>query len=175
EQQFIAYKEVTQGNGDESAIPNAVQHNVPAWALFAIFFIVVPLSINIVKEKSQGTMVRISTSPTSYGLFLLGKTITYLIISLIQFYLMLLVGIFVFPYLGLHAFEVNGYFVLLSAIALFSGLAAIGMGILIGTVATTQEQSAPFGATLTVVQAAIGGVWVPVFIMPPLMQQLSAI
>jgi len=175
EQQFIAYKEVTQGNGDESAIPNAVQHNVPAWALFAIFFIVVPLSINIVKEKSQGTMVRISTSPTSYGLFLLGKTITYLIISLIQFYLMLLVGIFVFPYLGLHAFEVNGYFVLLSAIALFSGLAAIGMGILIGTIATTQEQSAPFGATLTVVLAAIGGVWVPVFIMPPLMQQLSAI
>src|SRR5690606_13321190 len=58
---------------------------------------------------------------------------------------------------------------------LFSGLAAIGMGILIGTIATTQEQSAPFGATLTVVLAAIGGVWVPVCIMPRLMQQLSAI
>jgi ABC-2 type transport system permease protein len=32
-------------------MPNSVQHNVPAWALFAIFFIVVPLSINLVKEK----------------------------------------------------------------------------------------------------------------------------
>ncbi|WP_437919201.1 ABC transporter permease [Sphingobacterium sp. LRF_L2] len=174
-QQFISFKEVIEGGDGQNLIPSAVQHNVPAWALFAIFFIVVPLSINIVKEKSQGTMLRISTSPTSYALFLLGKTCTYLLISLIQFYLMLLVGAFVFPYLGLHHFEVNGYFLHLSIIALFSGLAAIGLGILIGTIATTQEQSAPFGATLTVVLAAFGGVWVPVFIMPPMMQKLAAI
>ena len=36
-------------------IPNSVQHNVPAWALFAIFFITIPLSANIVREKTQGT------------------------------------------------------------------------------------------------------------------------
>ena len=36
-------------------IPNSVQHNVPAWTLFAIFFITIPLSTNIVKERTQGT------------------------------------------------------------------------------------------------------------------------
>ena len=45
--------------GEKELIPNSVQHNVPAWTLFAIFFIIVPLSINIVKEKSQGTFVRL--------------------------------------------------------------------------------------------------------------------
>jgi len=174
-QQFISFKEESSGGADHQEIPNAAQHNVPAWTLFAIFFIVVPLSINIVKEKSQGTMLRIATSPTSYSLFLLGKTICYLLISLIQFYLMVLVGVYVFPILGLQAFQVGDDFFWLSTIALFSGLAAIGLGILIGTVSTTQEQSAPFGATLTVVLAAFGGVWVPVFIMPPAMQTLSAI
>lgn len=175
EQQFISFKEVDDNEDGKTVIPNAAQHNVPAWALFAIFFIVVPLSINIVKEKSQGTMVRISTSPTSYATFLLGKTVGYLIVSLIQFYLMLLVGVYLFPYLGLHQFQVQGYFPLLSLIAIFSGLAAIGLGILIGTIASTQEQSAPFGATLTVVLAAFGGVWVPVFLMPNIMQKLSVL
>lgn len=175
EQQFISFREVDDSEDGKAVIPNAAQHNVPAWALFAIFFIVVPLSINIVKEKSQGTMVRISTSPTSYATFLLGKTVGYLLVSLIQFYLMLLVGIYLFPYLGLHQFQVHGYFPLLSLIAVFSGLAAIGLGILIGTIASTQEQSAPFGATLTVVLAAFGGVWVPVFLMPHIMQKLSVL
>lgn len=174
-QQFISFKEESSGDSDYQEIPNAAQHNVPAWTLFAIFFIVVPLSINIVKEKSQGTMVRITTSPTSYSVFVVGKTICYLIISLTQFYLMVLVGMFLFPFIGLQAFQVGDNFFWLSIIALFSGLAAIGLGVLIGTMATTQEQSAPFGATLTVVLAAFGGVWVPVFIMPPLMQTFSAI
>lgn len=174
-QQFISFKEESAAASGHQEIPNAAQHNVPAWALFAIFFIVVPLSINIVKEKSQGTMVRITTSPTSYSIFVVGKTICYLLISLIQFYLMVLVGIFLFPVIGLQAFQVEDNLFFLSVIALFSGLAAIGLGVLIGTIASTQEQSAPFGATLTVVLAALGGIWVPVFVMPVLMQRLSMI
>ena len=59
--------------------------------------------------------------------------------------------------------------------ATFAGLAAIGLGLLLGTIAKTQEQSAPFGATFVVILAAMGGVWVPVFIMPKFMQTLSNI
>ena len=172
---FLKYEEIGPEKAGAELKPSAVQHNVPAWTLFAIFFIIVPLSINIVKEKSQGTMVRLITNPVPYAVFLLGKTVTYLFISLIQFYLMLLVGMYVFPLLDLPAFEVGSYFIQLSTMALFSGLAAIGVGILLGTVATTQEQSAPFGATFVVILAAIGGVWVPVFVMPPIMQSVSMI
>lgn len=171
--QILQYKEIGPDKEGVNLKPSAVQHNVPAWSLFAIFFIVVPLSINIVKEKSQGTMVRLITNPAPYALFLLGKTFTYLLVSLIQFYLMLLVGVYVFPWLQLPAFEVSNNFFQLSVMALFAGLAAIGFGILLGTIATTQEQSAPFGATFVVILAAVGGVWVPVFVMPAIMQTIS--
>lgn len=172
---FITFKEIIPKVDDKEIIPNSVQHNVPAWTLFAIFFIIVPLSINIVKEKSQGTQVRLITNPVPYSIIILGKTATYLLICMIQFFLMVAVGVFLFPYLGLPIFDVSGKLFCMTLVALFSGLAAIGFGILIGTVANTQEQSAPFGATSVVILAAIGGVWVPVFAMPKIMQLVSNI
>lgn len=170
---LITFKEITPNKGKEELMPNSVQHNVPAWALFAIFFIVVPLSINLVKEKSQGTSVRIRTSPTQYYIHILGKTFTYLIICVIQFLLMVAVGIWVFPLMDLPQFDVSGKMLHLLIVTLFAGLAAIGFGILIGTMSNTQEQSAPFGATSVVVLAAIGGIWVPVFLMPEFMQKIA--
>lgn len=172
---FIVFKEIVPKVNNEEVIPNSVQHNVPAWALFAIFFIVVPLSINLVKEKSQGTHVRLLTNPVPYSIVILGKTITYLAICYIQFLLMVAVGIYLFPYLDLPVLDISDKFILMSLVAIFSGLAAVGFGIVLGTIAKTQEQSAPFGATSVVILAAIGGVWVPVFAMPKIMQYVSHI
>lgn len=170
---LISFKEITPKKGAMDVMPNSVQHNVPAWTLFAIFFIVVPLSINLVKEKSQGTSVRARISPTPYFVHILGKTCTYLIICMIQFLLMVAVGVYLFPYMDLPAFDVTGKMFHLMIVTLFAGLAAIGFGVLLGTLADTQEQSAPFGATSVVVLAAIGGIWVPVFLMPEFMQTVA--
>ena len=172
---FIAFKEIFPTKNNAEIIPNSAQHNVPAWTLFAIFFIIVPLSINLVKEKNQGTFVRLRTNPVSYATVLGGKTVVYLGVCLIQFTLMLLVGIYLFPAIGLPGIYVSGKLPMLYIVALFSGLAAIGLGLLLGTIAKTQEQAAPFGSTLVVILAALGGVWVPVFVMPKFMQLLSKI
>ena len=175
QESFITFKEIVPTVDNKEILPNSVQHNVPAWTLFAIFFIIVPLSINIVKEKGQGTQIRLLTNPVPYSVVIAGKTITYLVICMVQFYLMVLVGMYLFPYLSLPTLDLDGKFFLMSVVALFSGLAAIGFGILLGTIAKTQEQSAPFGATSVVILAAIGGVWVPVFAMPKVMQVISHI
>lgn len=175
QESFITFKEIVPRVNDKEILPNSVQHNVPAWALFAMFFIVVPLSINIVKEKGQGTQIRLITNPVPYAVIIAGKTATYLMICMIQFFLMVAVGVYLFPYLGLPVLDVDGKLLLMSIVSLFSGLAAIGFGILLGTIAKTQEQSAPFGATSVVILAAIGGVWVPVFAMPKIMQYVSHI
>ena len=172
---FITYKEIVPAKGDKTIIPNSTQHNIPAWTLFAIFFIIVPLSINMVKEKNQGTFVRLRTNPISYATVLGGKTMVYVSVCIIQFALMLLLGVYLFPQIGLPGLDVSGRIGMLFIVALFAGLAAVGLGLLLGTVATSQEQSAPFGATLVVILAALGGVWVPVFVMPKFMQLLSNI
>lgn len=175
QESFISFKEIVPKKGDQEIIPNSTQHNVPAWTLFAIFFIVIPLSINLVKEKNQGTLIRLRTNPVPYFTVIAGKTITFLIICMIQFYLMVAVGVYLFPHLNLPALQVEGIMGLMSIVALFSGFAAIGFGILLGTIAKTQEQSAPFGATSVVILAAVGGVWVPVFAMPKIMQIIAGI
>ena len=175
QESFISFKEIVPTIDNKEILPNSVQHNVPAWTLFAIFFIVVPLSINIVKEKSQGTLVRLITNPVPYAVVIAGKTATYLVICMIQFYLMVAVGIYLFPHIGLPALDVSGKLFLMSIVAIFAGLAAVGFGILLGTLAKTQEQSAPFGATSVVILAAMGGVWIPVFAMPKVMQFIAHI
>ena len=173
---FIRFTEIVPNAEDEnSIIPNSTQHNIPAWTLFAIFFIILPLSINMVKEKNQGTFVRLRTNPVSYATILGGKTIVFVLVALIQFALMLIVGVYLFPLIGLPQLDVSNKLPLLFFVAFFAGLAATGLGLLLGTIAKTQEQSAPFGATFVVILAALGGVWVPVFAMPKFMQALSSV
>ncbi len=172
---FIKYQQINPSLSGESVLPNSVQHNIPAWTLFAIFFMILPLSLNLVHEKGQGTFVRLQTTPISYATIILGKAFLFLLVSLLQFTLILLLGIYVFPELGLPILDLGGNLELLYLVAFSSGLGAIGLGILLGTVFNSHEQAAPFGAVLVVLLAAIGGVWVPVFAMPDTMQVIAKI
>ncbi len=160
---------------NSTIIPNAVQHNVPAWTLFAMFFICIPLAGNIIKEREDGSAFRLLTMPGSYFIVMLGKLITYTIVSLIQFGLMLGVGLFILPLLGMPQLNIGDNLPLLSLIAISAGLAATGFGLLVGTVATTHDQASLFGAVFIIILAAIGGVWVPTFVMPDIMKTISVI
>lgn len=160
---------------NSTIIPNAVQHNVPAWTLFAMFFICIPLAGNIIKEREDGSAFRLLTMPGSYFIVMLGKLITYTIVSLVQFGLMLAVGLFVLPLLGMPQLNIGDNLLLLFLIALSAGLAATGFGLLVGTVATTHDQASLFGAVFIIILAAIGGVWVPTFVMPDIMKTISVI
>lgn len=156
-------------------IPNSVQHNVPAWTMFAMFFICIPLSGNIIREREDGSAFRLLTMPGSYLNVLAGKILLYLIVSLIQFVLMLSVGIYILPAIGLPTLQTGGNYLALLVIALSSGLAATGFGLLLGTVANSQDQASLFGAVFVVMLAAIGGVWIPTFVMPGFMKNISTL
>ena len=41
----------TNSNSNKATQPNSTQHNVPAWTVFAMFFMVVSLGNNVVREK----------------------------------------------------------------------------------------------------------------------------
>ncbi len=156
-------------------MPNAVQQNVPAWTMFAIFFIIIPLSGNIIKERNDGISIRLKTMPGAYFVHMLGKIIVYLSVCMIQFVLMLLVGIFILPLLGTETLIMGSNYDAMVFMVVCSGLAATGFGVMLGTMATTNEQASTFGAISVVVAAALGGVMVPVFVMPEIMQKISVI
>lgn len=163
------------GTNETTIVPNSVQHNVPAWTMFAMFFICIPLAGNIIREREDGSAFRLLTMPGSYLNVLLGKIVLYLFVNMIQFLLMLVVGMYILPMLGLPKLDIGHNYITLFCIALSSGLAATGYGLLIGTVSNSQDQASLFGAVSVVILAALGGVWVPTFVMPELMRNISSI
>lgn len=160
---------------NSTIIPNSVQHNVPAWTLFAMFFICIPLAGNIIRERDDGSAFRLLTMPGSYMIVILGKMLTYVIVSLIQFALMLCVGVFILPLLGLQELNIGNNLPMLFLVAFSSGLAATGFGLLVGTIATSHDQASLFGAVFVIILAAIGGIWVPTFVMPEVMKKIAVI
>lgn len=157
------------------ARPTAAQQNVPAWALFGMFFIVVPLSGSLVRERQTGAMTRLMTMPVSALSLLAGKLCAYLLVCLAQFALMLAAGCFVLPLLGASGLALDLRLLTLAPIALAAALAAAGYGIMIGTLARSYEQGSMFGAVSVVIAAAVGGIMIPVYVMPRYMQQVSGV
>jgi len=152
-------------NGKDIAL-NATQHNVPAWTIFAMFFIVVSLGGGIVREKLSGSFIRLKTLPTSFLLLLTSKQITYLFVSIIQVIVIFSIGIFLFPMMGLPKLSLPHDILGLLVVALICGLCAISFALCIGVFAQTEEQANGFGAVSVFILAAIGGLLVPSFAMP---------
>ena len=171
----VTFKEIYATNPHNEVIPNSVQHNVPAWTVFAMFFIVIPLTGNLIKERESGTALRLRVMPGSYLHVLSSKILVYLGVCLIQFLLMMLVGIRILPLFGLPALNPGHQKLALVILAASTAIAAAGYGVMLGTIATTQEQAASFGSVSVVILAALGGIWVPVFMMPSIMQMLSRV
>jgi ABC-2 type transport system permease protein len=166
----------TLGIREETAMsrfPTAVQHNVPAWSLFGMFFIVVPLASALILERQQGTLNRLRAMPVSLAQVLAGKVVAYVLICLVQFLLMLLLGILVLPLLGTARLEVGTAVGAIAALVVASALAATGFGLMIGALARTHEQASMLGALSVVIAAAIGGIMIPVYVMPPAMRVIS--
>ena len=159
---------------DKSRInPNSVQHNVPAWGMFAIFFIVISLSGNFIKEREDGSFTRLLTMPCPYWMYILSKMIAYLVVCLLQLTLMFIMGIYVLPLLGLPALALGRSLLALVIMSLSASLAAIGYGIVIGKIAVSSQQAAIFGSVSVVILAALGGIWLPTYLMPQVMQTVS--
>ena len=153
--------------------PTAAQQNVPAWALFGMFFIVVPLSGSLIRERQTGSLMRLMTMPVSPVSILIGKICAYLIVCLVQFALMLLTGSYLLPLLGPTGLETGPELLTIIPVVLAASLAASGYGLMVGTLAKTYEQASMFGAVSIVIAAALGGIMVPVYVMPRYMQEIS--
>jgi ABC-2 type transport system permease protein len=162
----VPIREVAAGRNGSSHIPNATQHNVPAWTIFAMFFIVVSLGGSVVREKQNGSFLRLKTLPTHFQLALLSKQIVYISVTLLQATVIFSIGVWIFPYMGLPELHIPGDFIALLLVTLVCGWCAASFAILIGVFAETQEQANGFGSVSIVILAAIGGLLVPSFAMP---------
>lgn len=154
------------------ARPSSVQQNVPAWLIFGMFFVVLPMSMLFVVERRDGTAARLASLQVPFSLQLGGKIGPFFVINLAQTVLMLVSGHLLVPALGGEALAVTPSWPLF-AVAAATSVAAIGWGLLVAVCARTLEQATVIGGVGNILAAALGGIMVPRFLMPPAMQTLA--
>ena len=162
----VAINEIPVSRDGSRNIPNASQHNVPAWTVFAMFFIVISLGGSVVREKLNGSFVRLKTLPTNYLVALISKQLTYLMVTFLQAMVVFSMGIWLFPSMGLPKLNLPADITGVVIVTLICGWCAVSYAIMIGVFAKTQEQANGIGAVSIVLMAAIGGLLVPSFAMP---------
>ncbi len=161
-------------SGKEKLIyPTTTQHNVPAWAIFAMFFIVIPMTNSIIKEREEGSVVRLLSMPVSYTTIFMAKVGVYLIVCIIQFIMMLLAGIYVLPLFGMPTLIMGTHYFSIALLTIMTSLSALGFAIAIGTIARTHQQAAAFGSVSVIILTALGGLWVPIYLMPKFMSHIA--
>lgn len=158
----------------QSSIPlTSVQQSVPAWLIFGMFFVVIPLSTVFVEERQQGMLTRLRVMNVSGFMMLSSKLVPYYAVNQAQLAVMLLVGCFVVPMLGGRAFVIGDSPFGLMLIASAVSFAAMGLSLLVAMFAKTILQATAMGGVANILFAAIGGIMVPKFVMPDIMQQLT--
>ncbi|MFO7714309.1 ABC transporter permease [Desulfosarcina sp.] len=158
-----------------AVLPTSVQQNVPAWCLFGIFFIVLPMAGAFIQERINGTHQRLLAMPVAYLTLASGRILAYMGICLVQCTLIGCIGKWVLPLWGTPPLEMGGTPLALLVMIASAILAATGYGTLLGTVVDSYEQASMFGPISIVIAAAIGGIMVPVYAMPEFMQTISVI
>ena len=154
-------------------IPNSTQQSVPAWIVFGMFFIIIPMSTIYINERKQNTLARLTSMNVSIFAMTLSKSIPYLVINQIQVWIMLGVGIFIVPLFNTPALELNGSILAIIAISTALSISAIGISNLIAVSANSSEQATTVGGILNILLGAVGGVMVPKFVMPESMQRMA--
>lgn len=156
-------------------LPNPIQQMVPAWALFGMFFIVIPLSNSVIRDRRLGVFKRLLSFPVRRGHLIIGKILPFLLINIIQFALMFSVGVFILPKLTNLNLPLDFNFLGIAVVTLVCALASTSYGLMISSLCKTSEQASAFGSLSVVILAVLGGVMIPRFVMPDFMQQLSAL
>lgn len=151
----------------------AVQQSVPAWLIFGMFFVVIPIAGVLIQERNDGTLVRIRAFGVTPGAVLGGKLMAFMALNWVQLFFMLLVGRWLVPLLGGDALYLDlpvGWFALM---VVSTSAAAVGLALLIAAHTRSFDHAAALGGGANVVLGALAGIMVPRTLMPPDMQTLS--
>jgi ABC-2 type transport system permease protein len=121
----------------------------------------------VVREKELGTIEQLLMTPARTLEILLAKTVPILVLLVVDLLASLAITHIVFD------LPMRGSFGLLGVVGLLAGLGGIGIGVLMGTVCDTQQQSQLLAFFVNPPLVVVSGAITPVESMPRVLQWLS--
>lgn len=146
------------------ALTDAVQHVGPAYTIFFVVMFLMMSAKELVTERKDRTLARLVTSRASSLDLVLGYLLGGMAVGLLQAGILLALNSLAF---GIDYGDSPASLVLV--VILVAGVASAG-SVLLGSVARSTAQADGLGMGLTMVSAAVGGLWWPLEIVPQFMQ-----
>ncbi len=142
---------------------------VPANTVMFAFFLVLTVGWLFVAERKHGTLVRLRAAPLTRRQILLGKLLPCLAVSLLQGFFLLAAGRLLLNMSWGPRPE------LLIPLVACTSFAAVGLSVLVASVARTETQVAVYGTLLVLVLGGISGSLMPRELMPEQMKTVSLV
>jgi len=137
-------------------------------AMILIVTAVISVSLSLVKEKERGTIEQLNVSPLSSLELILGKSLPFVLIALINAGFILIASFFLF------GAEVKGSLFLLFATTLVFLIASTSLGIFISVISDTQQVAFTLATFISLLPSLIlSGFIFPIESMPYLIQLIT--
>jgi ABC-2 type transport system permease protein len=150
--------------------PNLISRYSMVPGVIAMVVLLISLmltALSVVREKEIGTMEQILVTPIRPFELMLGKTVPFVIISMLEVIMVTGVGIFWFEV----PFHGSILVLLLGTLAFLFN--SVGLGLLISTVASTQQQAMMAGNLFLTPAILLSGLVFPIANMPVFFQYLT--
>ncbi len=128
------------------------------------------VAFTLVAYKSRGILRRLRAAPIGPQHVLAGQVVTRLVVSIMQTYVLLIVGILV---LGVSIGEGISSWVNLTIFAMLGGTLFIALGLAVSGWAKSEDTAAPLANVISLPMMFLSGVFFPVAAMPEWVQAVS--
>ncbi len=160
-----------QSDGTGTIRRGAVRYQtlVPGYTVTFAFFLVLVMGWLFASERRHGTLVRLQIAPIARWQLLLGKLLPCLGVSLVQGFALLGVGYLLF---GLPLGARPEWLI---PVVACTSLAAVGLAMMVASVAKTEQQVSVYGTLLVILLAGMSGSLMPRYLMPEEMRAITRI
>jgi ABC-2 type transport system permease protein len=148
---------------------NSYAHSFAGMGIQFLLFSALNLGIEMLVERERGLWSRLRSAPISRFTIVAGKVASITIISLMT--LMVSFGFAMFMFKVRIAGSVIGF----AAVAIACSMMAAGFGLLIAALGNSPKTARGVSTLASLVMVMLGGAWVPTFVFPKWMQQVTLV
>lgn len=149
-----------------NTLPEGFSYSAPTMLVLFVFLNALAGGATIIETRRLGMYERIATAPVRTGTIILGETLTYFCIALLQAVLIVLVGALIF---GVSW----GSPIAAAALILVWAMVGGAAGMLAGSLFRTPEQASSIGPAVGIALAMLGGCMWPLSIVSQTMRNVG--
>jgi len=140
---------------------------VPSYTVLFLFLVVMPVAGTFVLERQRGTWTRLVLSPIARWTIVLGKSIPFLLMSIFQGALLLILGKIVFGMSwGPDHWSIGTQAGFISLLLIATSISAVSIALFVGSFAQTMSQVSLWGIMPSLALALLGGCILPRELFP---------